>query len=109
MKTIDKKEEFEQLLESKKPTLMDFYADWCGPCQALLPTIENLAEKHKSDFNIVKVNVDDNKELAGAFRVRSIPALFFIKDKEVVEALNGALPESVLEGKIQQHLKTAVN
>lgn len=104
MKELLKKEDFEQLLESKKPTLIDFYADWCGPCQALLPTLEHLAEAHKDDFNIVKVNVDDNKELAGAFKVRSIPALFFIKDKTVVESLTGNQPASVLEGKIQQHL-----
>ncbi len=109
MKELLKKEEFEQLLLSKKPILIDFYADWCGPCQALLPTIERLADKHAEDFNIVKVNVDDNKELAAAFKVRSIPALFFIKDSEVVESINGVQSESVLKGKIQQHLGVPVN
>lgn len=103
MKEITNQEQFNQLINDTKPALIDFYADWCGPCQALLPTVERLANEHKNDINVVKVNVDKNQELAAQFRVRSIPALFFIKDGKVVEALNGVQPESVLDEKIQQY------
>ena len=106
MKELLKKEDFEELLNDKKPALIDFYADWCGPCQALLPTLEILSETHQDQFNIVKVNVDDNKELAAAFKVRSIPAMFFIKNKTVVESLTGNHPMSVLEKKILNHIET---
>ncbi len=103
MKEITNQEQFNQLINDTKPALIDFYADWCGPCQALLPTVERLANEHKNDINVVKVNVDKNQDLAAQFRVRSIPALFFIKGGKVVEALNGVQPESVLDEKIQQY------
>ena len=103
MKEIKNFKEFEKVIENGKPVLLDFYADWCGPCRALLPTVEKLAEKHSEDFEIVKVNVDNNAELAQHFGVRSIPALFFIKDKEVVEKLVGVQTEAALEAKIQSY------
>ena len=107
MKAINNTADFNKLMNQDKPVLLDFYADWCGPCQALLPTVEKLAEKHKADFEIVKVNVDSNPELSRQFKVRSIPALFFIKDKMVVEQLNGVQMEAVLEAKIESHKNLA--
>ena len=103
MKEIKNVADFKSVIESGKPVLLDFYANWCGPCQALLPTVEKLAEAHADDFEIVKVNVDHNQELAQHFGVRSIPALFFVKDGEVKERLVGVQTESVLESKIQQY------
>lgn len=107
MKELNNKAEYQALLNQDKPILLDFYADWCGPCQALLPTVEALAEKHKENFEIVKVNVDKNPELAQEFGVRSIPSLFFIENNEVKENLLGNQPKSVLETKIQSYLATA--
>ncbi len=107
MKEIKNVEDFKNIIDSGKPVLLDFYADWCGPCQALLPTIEKLAEKHSDNFEIAKVNVDQNQELAMHFQVRSIPALFFIQDGEVKEQLVGYQGESALEEKIQGYLVTA--
>lgn len=103
MKEIKNVEEFKNIIDSGKPVLLDFYADWCGPCQALLPTIEKLAEKHNDHFEIAKVNVDTNRDLAQQFGVRSIPALFFIQDGKVVEQLSGVQSEHVLETKIQNY------
>lgn len=101
---ISNKEDFQTLLKSEKPILLDFYADWCGPCKALLPIVEKLADKHKDDFAIAKINVDNNGELAQEFGVRSIPALFFLKDGKIQERLAGLQPEAELESKIQMYL-----
>ena len=103
MKEIKSVEDFKNIVESGKPVLLDFYADWCGPCQVLLPTIEKLAEKHGDHFEIAKVNVDKNGELAQQFAIRSIPALFFLKDGKIQERLAGVQLESTLEAKIQNY------
>jgi len=104
MREIKNVEDFKNITNTGKPVLLDFYADWCGPCQVLLPTIEKLANKHSENFEIVKVNVDKNRGLAQQFGVRSIPALFFIQDGKVEEQLTGVQMESVLENKIQKYL-----
>lgn len=103
MKEINNIKEYQDIINGDKPVLLDFYADWCGPCQALLPTVEKLAEKHESDFVIAKVNVDKNRDLAQQFRVRSIPALFFIQDGEVKEKILGLQTESFLDSKIHSY------
>ena len=101
MKEIKSTSDFTAILNQNRPVLVDFYADWCGPCQTLLPIVDDLAETHKDDFEIVKVNVDHNPELAGQFKVRSIPALFFLKEGSVVESLVGLQQKSVLNDKIE--------
>ncbi|WP_299526645.1 thioredoxin [uncultured Lutibacter sp.] len=88
-------------MEQDKPILLDFYADWCGPCQSLLPTVEKLAKEYDGNIEIQKVNVDKNSELSSKFGVRSIPALFFLKKGEVVDTLNGVVPEKVLIEKLE--------
>ena len=103
MKEIKNVADFKSIIETGKPVLLDFYADWCGPCRALLPTVEKLAEAHSDDFEIVKVNVDNNRELVQQFGVRSIPALFFLKDGEVQERLVGVQTEATLKSKIEQY------
>lgn len=101
MKTIENNKDYETLLKQDKPILLDFYADWCGPCQSLLPTVEKLAGEYDGQIEIQKVNVDKNNELASKFGVRSIPALFFLKNGDVVETLNGAVPEAILREKLE--------
>ena len=107
MKQIKNFEEFEALKNQSKPVLLDFYADWCGPCKALLPTVEKLASKYEGEFLIQKVNVDQFRALSTQFQVRSIPALFVLKDGEVKESLIGFKTESQLEEIIQNHLAAA--
>lgn len=107
MRTIKNVAEYQSLIESGKPVLLDFYADWCGPCQVLLPIVEKLAEKHAENFIIAKVNVDENPELAQQFGVRSIPALFFLQEGEVRESLVGVQTETALEKKIQSYTVAA--
>ena len=103
MKEIKNIQELNTIVNGDKPVLLDFYDDWCGPCQAVLPTVEKLAETHKEHFEIAKVNVDQNGELAQHFGVRSIPALFFIKDGKVQEQLAGVQTEAALEARIQNY------
>ena len=100
MKSINTVNELNTLLEGDKPVLLDFYADWCGPCQALLPTIEKLASEYDSKAEIVKINVDQAQELAIQYGVRSIPTLIFFKNKENVERLAGLQPENILKQKL---------
>lgn len=101
MKTIENNSDYNDLMNQNKPVLLDFYADWCGPCQALLPTVEKLSKEYEGKVEIQKVNVDQNSELAAKYAVRSIPALFFIKDSEVVDKLNGLAPETILREKLE--------
>ncbi len=107
MKEIKDVKTFNEIVSQDKPVLLDFYADWCGPCQKLLPTIEKLAEKYENDFVIRKVNVDTNPALAQQFKVRSIPALFVIKDQKVEKSLIGLQSQAALEKVIQEYLVPA--
>ncbi len=100
MKTIENNNDYVNLMNQENPVLLDFYADWCGPCQTLLPTVEKLSQEYDGKVEIQKVNVDKNPELAAKFGVRSIPALFFMKDAEIVDRANGLLSESVLREKL---------
>jgi thioredoxin len=100
MQNIKNQSEFDQLVNQSNPILLDFYADWCGPCQTLLPTVEKLSKEYKETVEIRKVNVDENQALAAQFQVRSIPALFFIKDGVIVDKVNGLAPEGTLRTKL---------
>lgn len=100
MKTVKDNNDYKALIAQEKPILLDFYADWCGPCQTLLPTVDKLSKEFEGKIEIQKVNVDQNRELATKFGVRSIPALFFIKNSEVVDKTNGLQTEAVLKEKL---------
>lgn len=100
MKTIENNNDYDKLMSQDKPVLLDFYADWCGPCQSLLPVVEKLSQEYEGKVEIQKVNVDQNRELATKFGIRSIPALFFIKNTEIVDRINGVLPVSILREKL---------
>ena len=105
MENIKNATELNELLNQNKPVLLDFYADWCGPCQALLPIVEDLANEYQEDLIVKKVNVDDSSELASMFQVRSIPALFFLKGNEIIDQSKGLVSKALLKGKIDQAIK----
>ncbi len=100
MNSIKNTTEFDNLAQENKPVLLDFYADWCGPCQTLLPTVEKLSKEFEGNVEIRKVNVDENRELAIRFGIRSIPALFFLKGNDVVEKVVGAVSEGELRRRL---------
>ena len=94
MALIVNKENFKnEVLESSKPVLVDFYADWCGPCRMLAPVIEEIAVE-RDDIKVCKINVDNDSELAAAYGVMSIPSLFVFKNGEVTNHALGALPKA---------------
>jgi len=91
---------FSEVIENNSTVLLDFYADWCGPCQTLLPTIHKLADELKEEVVIKKVNVDENQELAAKFNIRSIPTLVFFKDGKPVDSHTGLITERNLRERI---------
>ena len=94
-------ENFErEVLHSDKPVLIDFWANWCGPCRMLSPTISEIAEEYKDKVKVGKVNVDEEAELAAMFRVSSIPLLVVMKDGKVVNSAVGVRPKSQIVGMI---------
>jgi len=89
------------VLESDKLTMVDFWAEWCGPCRAIGPVVEELATQYAGKVNIGKVNVDNNSNVSTNFGITSIPAILFFKNGQVVDKQIGAVPKSVLDKKIQ--------
>lgn len=94
----------ETVLDSDKLSVIDFWAEWCGPCRAIGPVVEELAKEYEGKVNIGKVNVDNNPELSTNYGITSIPAILFIKGGKIVDKQIGAVPKNVLDKKIQAHL-----
>lgn len=93
----------ESAIESGKLAVVDFWAEWCGPCRMITPIIDELATDYDGEVVIGKLNVDENPEVSMKYGVRSIPTILFIKDGEVVEKQVGATSKSVLNEKIKAH------
>lgn len=89
-----------EVLQSDKPVLIDFWASWCGPCQILLPIIDQIAEE-AGDVKICKINVDEEQELAEQYKVMTIPTLIFVKNGTVVETSVGVRPKNEIMKMIQ--------
>ncbi len=92
------------VLKEEKPTLVDFWAPWCGPCRAIGPILEELAVQYGEKVNIVKVNVDDNQAIAAQYGVRSIPTLILVKNGKVQETQVGLLSKNQLAALIDKNL-----
>lgn len=89
--------------QGKGLVLVDFWAEWCGPCRILAPSLEQLAERYHGQAVIAKLDVDANPKVPMQFNVRSIPTVLFFKDGKHVDTVVGAVPKTLLDSKIQQH------
>jgi thioredoxin 1 len=86
-----------EVAASETPVLVDFWAEWCGPCHAVAPVLDKIVEERQGELKLVKVNIDEQPELAGKFGVASIPTMILFKDGEPAAAAIGAQPKSSLE------------
>ena len=93
------------VLDSEKLVLVDFWAEWCGPCRAVSPILDQIATEHADKIELVKVNVDDNMEIAAKYQITSIPAMKLFKGGEVVKSVIGAKPKPALEADFTEWLK----
>jgi thioredoxin 1 len=95
---------FSELLKTPEPVLVDFSAEWCGPCKQLKPILEQLKSKIGDSAKIIKIDVDKNKSLSDQFQIRSVPTLILFKHGKSVWRQSGVVPANTLEGIIKQYL-----
>ena len=93
-----------EVIKSDLPVLVDFWAPWCGPCKAIAPILEKLAEKYDGKLKVCKVNTDESPETPGKFNIHGIPTLIIFKEGKEVDRNVGLAPEPVLSQKIEAHL-----
>lgn len=94
----------EEVILSEKLVLVDLYATWCGPCRALAPVLEEIAEKYQDKIKVVKVNVDEEESIAARFGVMSIPTVLFFRDGKAVASFVGLKSQSEIESIVENHL-----
>jgi thioredoxin 1 len=103
-KSISDAEFQQEVLGADRPVLVDFWADWCGPCKMIAPTIEEFAVEYEGKLKVTKMDVDQNPRTAMQYGIRSIPTLLIFKDGKIVEQIVGAVPKRSLMEKIAPHL-----
>jgi thioredoxin 1 len=105
MSTIEINDDnFEEILKTDKPVMVDFWAEWCGPCKMIGPVVAEMAGEYDGKAVIGKVDVDNNPGVSAKFGIRSIPTLLFFKNGEIVDKQIGAVPKNVLTGKLDAQI-----
>ncbi len=109
MNEIKSTQQFDdEVLNSSKPVFVDFWAEWCGPCRAVSPAVEEVSKEYDGKVNFVKVNVDDNNELASRYNVYSIPTLAIFKNGKVIAQVAGAASKDKIKAYIDKNIGTEV-
>ncbi len=103
-KVFDFEKNKEWKFEGDKPCIIDFYADWCGPCKMVAPILEELSEEYKGKVDVYKIDTEKEKELAGMFGIRSIPSILFVPKEGQPQMATGALPKPEMKKAIEQVL-----
>ncbi len=96
--------DFQKNIDAESLTVVDFWAEWCGPCKMVAPVIEELSEDYDGKVTFGKVNVDHNPETSMKYGIRSIPTILYFKAGEIVDKVVGAVPKSRLDGMVKKHL-----
>ncbi len=94
-----------EVINSELPVLVDFWAEWCGPCRAVGPVLEELSDEYSDKFRVAKVNVDENPELASEYGIRSIPTMILFKDGKQEDSVIGALPKQNIVDFVNENLQ----
>lgn len=95
---------FEEIISSDKPIMVDFWAEWCGPCKMVGPLVEEMAVEYEGKAVIGQVDVDNNPNVSAMFGIRSIPTMLFFKNGEVVDRQIGAVPKNILTNKLEAQI-----
>ena len=94
----------EDVLQADQPVLVDYWAEWCGPCKAIAPILDEVSKTYEGKVQIAKLNVDDNRDTAGKFGIRGIPTLMLFKGGQIVATHTGSLPKAQLTAFLDKHL-----
>ncbi|MCR4908687.1 MAG: thioredoxin [Lachnospiraceae bacterium] len=103
VKNVSSSDFDELVLKAEKPVLVDFYADWCGPCKMMSPLIDELSEEYKNSFDFYKLNTDEAGDIAQRYKIMSIPTLIIFKDGSPEKTIVGAQPRKALEAELSRY------
>ena len=98
-----------EVLNSEVPVLVDFWAPWCGPCRMVAPVVDEIAQQYEGQIKVVKLNTDENPNVASKYGIRSIPTLMIFKDGQRVDMVVGAVPQTTLANALEQHISPPEN
>ena len=105
MKQVNTENFEDEVIHAGCNVVVEFYADWCAPCKMLMPVLTSVADENKDQIKFVRINIDENENIASQYRILSIPTLLFFKEGGIVGKVEGAVPKNLIEQKISKYFK----